>query len=262
MTPKTVGTADAVSVEAVDVEKWAGWIAHAFSPNNARFATLLAEICARLGVGVGDAVATTMLEEMMPRLRGLKVGADSLLALTAEDVLAAERSTEEALLRVGKFNDTVADANFGDPSAFFRGLDGLVGHPDVNLFDAVKHEHNQHDDDSNDEFTTPNYGVTTNACKEWALVFERDEAKRRGIVGGGDSLSGGVRHNANNNNNRVVERMADRLWKDLGELRSKAHDLINAARARVGVVQEVSAEDIREIGLLEEEIGCLRLYTG
>ena len=60
---------------------------------------------------------------------------------------------------------------FGELSAFFGGLEKKIGSPDPNVRDAMEREHTMAAD-SNKDFTTPNYEVTTKPEIEWSFVVE------------------------------------------------------------------------------------------
>jgi hypothetical protein len=104
----------------------------------------------------------------------------------------------------------------------------------------VKKEHCE-TEDSETEFTTTNYGVTTTPKQEWQFVFDDENSKDLRLTRG--TLKG----------------------KDLG-MREKIStaelkkQIIERMHSLSGLV--VSTEDIDAINLSQEEIGCLRLYTG
>ena len=58
---------------------------------------------------------------------------------------------------------------FASVSQFFEGLEEMVGVPDVKVNDAMEHEHCS-SQDSNEHFTSGNYGVRTTSAIEWFYV--------------------------------------------------------------------------------------------
>lgn len=60
---------------------------------------------------------------------------------------------------------------YGDLSTFFGGLEAKIGPPSSRVHSQMAIEH-QAEDDSHDEFTTSNYGITTTPRKEWLFVAE------------------------------------------------------------------------------------------
>lgn len=70
------------------------------------------------------------------------------------------------------------EANFGDLSNFFDGLDGLIGLPSPRVLNAMQAEHTMCTD-SLDTFVTTNYGGTlTCPSTEWEFVFAPDLDKK------------------------------------------------------------------------------------
>ena len=77
----------------------------------------------------------------------------------------------EARARHTKFAESTFTLAYTDRSAFFGGLEGRVGLPSPNLRAAMQTEHCAAAD-SQDEFTTTNYGVTTTPEVEWHAVVD------------------------------------------------------------------------------------------
>ena len=96
--------------------------------------------------------------------RGLR---PSLLQLTQE-VTGAELREQH-----GKFHqDGVAfELKFGEIRTFFAGLEAQIGPPEVHVALAIEFEHTSAAD-SNDAFTTSNYGVLTTPRTEYWFVAE------------------------------------------------------------------------------------------
>jgi hypothetical protein len=68
----------------------------------------------------------------------------------------------------GKFTGELKGGPLED---FYEGVTGVCGTPDADIEKGMREEHTQRED-SHDEFSTPNYGITTSPAKEWALVLE------------------------------------------------------------------------------------------
>ena len=97
--------------------------------------------------------------------RGLR---PSLLKLTQEVTAGAELREQH-----GKFHqDGVAfELKFGEIRTFFAGLEAQIGPPEVHVALAIEFEHTSAAD-SNDAFTTSNYGVLTTPRTEYWFVAE------------------------------------------------------------------------------------------
>lgn len=63
------------------------------------------------------------------------------------------------------------ELSYGGLDTFFGGLEGQVGAPDPQVFDAMEAEHTRKSD-SRLKFVTGNYGITTSSEIEWAYVLE------------------------------------------------------------------------------------------
>jgi hypothetical protein len=64
-----------------------------------------------------------------------------------------------------------AQLSYSGLNSFFGGLEGQVGAPAPKVFEGMQTEHTQRAD-SDVEFTTPNYGITTTSKQEWQFVVE------------------------------------------------------------------------------------------
>jgi hypothetical protein len=60
---------------------------------------------------------------------------------------------------------------YGDLSTFFGGLEAKIGAPDPKVREAMENEHTKAPD-SQDEFTSGNYGITTTPHTEWLFITE------------------------------------------------------------------------------------------
>jgi hypothetical protein len=78
---------------------------------------------------------------------------------------------------VGKAQDGAGGSKFGKElkgaplDAFYEGVTGVCGEHDADIEKDMREEHTERPD-SHVEFSTSNYGLTTTASKEWALVLE------------------------------------------------------------------------------------------
>ncbi len=113
----------------------------------------------------------------------------------------------------------------------------------VNTFQwrAVQREHCEQSD-SDVEFETRNYRIKSTPRKEWQFVFDCENAEDL-------KLTRGMNHSGENLGLR--ERITTK------ELRNKA---VERMKKLAGL--DVTEEELNGIKLSEEEIGCLRLYTG
>ena len=71
-----------------------------------------------------------------------------------------------------KFSGLV-ELSFGGLDRFFRGLEGLIGPPSPRVHEEMADEHCDRGD-SDQEFTTGNYGITTTSRLEWSFVTDLD----------------------------------------------------------------------------------------
>ena len=76
----------------------------------------------------------------------------------------------------GKFGGEIETftLHYESLDSYFLGLDAYVGLPNPNLLVAMEREH-CFAPDSEYEFTTPNYGITTKSLIEWWFVFDPEK---------------------------------------------------------------------------------------
>ena len=142
-------------------------------------------------LGVVSCLATALLgtpapDDELGAIRGLAGASEEELAKRIQEGRVAE--TMAAMLRPqlckladaeaatgvelhGKFVQEGAafTMKYGDLSTFFGGLEAKIGPPRPNVREAMTDEHVR-SSDSQDEFTTGNYGVTTTPEIEWSFV--------------------------------------------------------------------------------------------
>ena len=76
---------------------------------------------------------------------------------------------------VGKAQDGAGGSKFsgelkgGPLDDFYKGVTGVCGEPDADIEKGMREEHTERND-SNLEFSTSNYGITTTPSREWLLV--------------------------------------------------------------------------------------------
>ena len=75
--------------------------------------------------------------------------------------------------RSSKFAESTFTLAYTGRSTFFGGLEALIGTPSPNLRVAMEAEHCA-SPDSQDEFTTANYGIHTRSDIEWYFVVDPD----------------------------------------------------------------------------------------
>ena len=84
---------------------------------------------------------------------------------------AQARSVSDAQEQHSKFSEATFTLAYTGRSTFFGGLESLIGLPTPNLRMAMEAEHCA-SADSQDEFTTSNYGITTTPEVEWHAVVD------------------------------------------------------------------------------------------
>ena len=142
--------------------------------------------------GLADALAHAMLKRRhagqseleFARSLGKGAEADDLLKLLqqtgalnalAETLatnlkqLASTHQHAEAKLQLKFMQEGATQLRYGAISTFYSGLEGIVGAPNPKVREAMEREHNDCGD-SKEEFTSPNYNVTTSSSIEWAFV--------------------------------------------------------------------------------------------
>ena len=82
------------------------------------------------------------------------------------------------------------DALFGDTDFFRKGLNDLIGLPDTQILAAMEAEHQ-----SQVEFKTSNYNITTSPWKEWHFVVDAEDP-RQGELNAGTGGTHGREHKA------------------------------------------------------------------
>ena len=115
------------------------------------------------------------------RLRKLLRADGDLIKQLADDLYAGLLAFSKQEAATGlelheKFVSVPAnqELKYGSLNTFFEGLDGVVGPPMPNLYQAMAAEHcDAHDSD--EKFTTNNYGITTTSRIEWSFVVEGAE---------------------------------------------------------------------------------------
>jgi hypothetical protein len=86
----------------------------------------------------------------------------------------ARASTARELVSKFRAEDGAFDMKFGDISSFHQGLEALIGPPSPNFIEAMGREHCL-EVDSDQPFTTTNYGVTTTSITEWWFVYDPEK---------------------------------------------------------------------------------------
>jgi len=103
---------------------------------------------------------------ILKHLERLKAGYDAINSLKDSAKLAKQMSKFS-------FGDVVT-MNCGRIEAFFDGLGGRVGSPNINFFEGMKKEHNEMAD-SYVKFKTTNYEIETCPSEEWRIVEQHDK---------------------------------------------------------------------------------------
>jgi hypothetical protein len=96
-------------------------------------------------------------QTLVPKLRELKAGATVAEMLAQHSKFLQEGGGMEYL--------------YDDLSAFSSGLEALIGPAEVHVLMAMEREHTQASD-SQEQFVTPDYGITTSPRIEWSFVAE------------------------------------------------------------------------------------------
>ena len=143
----------------------------------------------------------------------------------------------------GKFNS----AHFGSIKSFFEGLSGLIDDPHPNLRDAIKREHtlpaNPHAETT---FKASNYEVETTPLKEYELVF-RNGPRMAKVKEGLEQRSG-----------------CEAGWRepmDVDKFTKDTAGMVQLMKSLCGL-DHVTEDDVKQLHLLPEEVGCARMYTG
>ena len=105
------------------------------------------------------------------RRLALDAAVDQLVA-QARKAQSESKGEDEARARHSKFAETSPfTLAFGHLPDFFEGLEGHVGQPSPSLRVAMEAEHCE-SEDSHDDLTTGNYGITTKPIIEWYAVVD------------------------------------------------------------------------------------------
>lgn len=201
--------------------------------------------------GAEGATRAPQLKKKNSRLADLIVRASAADSATrlADLVAHAKVTTSsadpaaEARTRHTKFAESAFTLAYTGRSAFFGGLEGRVGQPSPNLRAAMQTEHCA-EADSQDEFTTANYGVVTTPEVEWHAVI--------------DPVAGLVHLK------RTAYPVETCGLEAGGDNRRRGAASLKPLRAFAAELAHVNAElqKLREATLLEEELLAGRLYTG
>eukprot|EP00298_Acanthocystis_sp_HF-20_P018268 c21929_g2_i1.p1 GENE.c21929_g2_i1~~c21929_g2_i1.p1 ORF type:complete len:546 (+),score=191.20 c21929_g2_i1:25-1638(+) len=226
-----------------------GWTSSLFTRKNTDFLELLESVLDQIGVDPSERVMNddgALIQSVAERLANessFTENIEKFLSSGIKNMLIsrAKKLFEEEKVKAEGDSKFTMDASLGNVSSFFGGLSKLIGDPHPSLFEAVRKEHCEAPD-SQEKFTTFNYHIETTPEDEWRFVFDSanspDLLLTRGRKANGESLGS-----------------RDKLTPQ--ELKAKA---LERMREISGL--EVSPEEFEEINLSEEEIGCLRLYTG
>ena len=120
------------------------------------------------GLKSREAVAAVLSSEQVI------AGMVDLVWEAAQSLNAAKAATASQLNAKFAAEGGGFDMKYGDLSTFFHGLEGKIGSPNPNIFQAMEREHTA-SDDSTDKFTTGNYGVTTTSEIEWNFIVQPDK---------------------------------------------------------------------------------------
>ena len=135
--------------------------------------------------------------------------------------------------------------------AFFGGLEKIIGPPSADVLEAMRTEHCK-SVDSEIEFTTKNYELTTTSATEWRFVAEPQA-----------SDTWPVEENIKRALREETQGTASRASQDLLATGAKPRAVVPVAEleARMQTKNE-QLEKLKEPLLIEEEIFGARLYTG
>jgi hypothetical protein len=142
------------------------------------------------------------------------------------------------------------EGSFANLSAFFGGLDKLIGEPQKNVAAAIRAEHCDVADGfgaSDTEQTAGNYGVVFTPKKEYLFVADPDF---------NESMSAGVHQ-------ETKRAMGDRPKRDIRVLQQDAVALIRAEFREMGWSEDAVTDELwADLKVQESELVGLRLYTG
>ena len=166
--------------------------------------------------------------------KGLQVLAAELLP-KLQELARSEASTGAELHDKFVQQGDAFTLQFGSLNTFFGGLEAKIGPPNRNIGQAMERDH-IHSEDSNDEFTTSNYMMTTTPQIEWWFVAAPDRAMEW-------PKEGNIKEDGTSHATR-------RRPLPLSELKHRLHEV----NAPLAVLEE-------PVLMLEEGLGA-RLYTG
>ena len=251
-----------VVVDASSPERWtlASWVSSMDMHEVIAAAILPRGTSDELGFlrGLGALEATVgraRLVALLTEGHALGMIADALWA-GAQELVKAKAATG-AELNSKFLQDGAALLSYGDLSTFFGGLEAKIGAPNPKVYMLMAEEHMQRED-SNEEFTSGNYGIRTCSSIEWRFVAEPDaepdegwpeetklrKAKDRDAQGRSRELSGGSRGLLQSGANFRTAWAREDLKAKLDEVNTRLH-----------------AADEPQLDDATEGVGA-RLYTG
>jgi len=145
-------------------------------------------------------------------------------------------SVNETLTGLAKFEEHKGkfqgEFKFGSVDAFIKGLEDMIGKPERDLGSGIAKDHFD-----KTTFVSRNYGVKTNPKLEFEHVFENFK----------DDFDQSIALDLKKFPNGPIQRKC----KTLDQIKQEALSLL-----------EITQHDFDEMRLMDEEIKCLRLYTG
>eukprot|EP00301_Raphidiophrys_heterophryoidea_P005067 c12163_g1_i2.p1 GENE.c12163_g1_i2~~c12163_g1_i2.p1 ORF type:complete len:1319 (-),score=392.82 c12163_g1_i2:163-4014(-) len=224
-----------------DVETWEGWIGSLFSTANPAFAEVISEIALSLGVKdksrkVDVGVLAQFNDERSAQTIEKQLSTSQLLFRTANLIAttAQQHNRDNRKKRQNTFSKFSDTGGYLEQSFLSKPLDEIIGAPNANLRQTILREHS-----STTKFTSTMYGVETTPKMEFEIVFG----------GGASELPKGKFGETD---------LGVRKHEQLGLLKGLMHSKISKTKG----FELVTKEEVNALGLLEEEIGCLRLFTG
>ena len=329
--PSDGASVSAVDVAAMrDVETWLGWTRSALSSPTSTHAIHFVKAVLR-SLGIDDPVQlrgkvdTNMLGAIAARLDREKgasppgpsgppaIDEAKIDVLSSLYELLHEEARQMASAAASKLAEDGQQSKFGElvlgeADAFFSGLPSLIGPPNhLDLEGAVLREHCS----KVREFTTSNYGVTTDPRKEYELVFGTNDGVATELSAMSDAVRKAKVHPKSGEDGTLEALLARtepevprtrrhiplvgllaspqqsllamktryaQLQDELSRVDSGAEslsakgpdDVVRAAKEKVeqrihdldALMKNITAVSLKEVGLTELELGCLRLYTG
>ena len=169
----------------------------------------------------------------LQRLLATRPVAEALVDVLWKEVQALQRvgaATAEEIQN--KFAGSTA-LSFGGLDAYFAGLEGVAGTPAPKVFEGMEAEHLR-GEESEEEFATANYGITTTSEIEWRFVVS-DAAE---LTWPEESVA------------KLADRSKVRQWKPLRAFRGAVDD------------RNRQLETAGQPPIIDEELIGARLYTG